>query len=257
MSPDRQARSSQRSQDVEPQSRSHGPGQSNVSNPRVLLPLTPPLRPESGFDGSIQSPSATSSHSSTSNPAYMGGNAMNNVEPHLQRQPSYPGHAQKRQSLPIQTPQSPYTNSPYASSPGTNSTSPYYSPVEMPPSSAMYYQRALPANFPPANFPVSITPSTSDVMSPGNPWEHHHRFPHSSTPGYPQSPERYICQTCNKGFSRPSSLRIHSYSHTGEKPYKCQHAGCGKTFSVRSNMKRHEKGCHSSGGGRSGSEQSV
>jgi hypothetical protein len=253
---DRQSQASQRARDVEPQSRSHGASQSSVSNPRVLLPPTPPLRPGSGFDGSNQSPSAASSHSSTSNPTYFGGNSINNVEPHLQRQTTYPPPPQKRQSLPIQTSQSPYTNSPYASSPGTNSTSPYYSPVDMPPSSAVYYQRALPANFPPSNFPVSITPSTN-VVSPGNPWEHHHRFPHSSSHGgYPVTPERYICQTCNKGFSRPSSLRIHSYSHTGEKPYKCQHAGCGKTFSVRSNMKRHEKGCHS-GGGRSGSEQST
>jgi uncharacterized Zn-finger protein len=49
---------------------------------------------------------------------------------------------------------------------------------------------------------------------------------------------------CNKAFSRPSSLRIHSHSHTGEKPFQCPHKGCGKAFSVRSNMKRHERGCH-------------
>ncbi|OQU98193.1 hypothetical protein CLAIMM_04013 [Cladophialophora immunda] len=34
------------------------------------------------------------------------------------------------------------------------------------------------------------------------------------------------------------------YSHTGEKPYKCNHEGCGQYFSVRSNLKRHEKSCH-------------
>jgi len=69
-----------------------------------------------------------------------------------------------------------------------------------------------------------------------------HRTVSSST--LPQSQDRYICQTCNKAFSRPSSLRIHSHSHTGEKPFKCPHPGCGKAFSVRSNMKRHERGCH-------------
>ncbi|KAF2479666.1 hypothetical protein BDY17DRAFT_257147, partial [Neohortaea acidophila] len=57
---------------------------------------------------------------------------------------------------------------------------------------------------------------------------------------------RYICTTCAKAFSRPSSLKIHSHSHTGEKPFKCSHAGCTKAFSVRSNMKRHERGCHRS-----------
>lgn len=50
---------------------------------------------------------------------------------------------------------------------------------------------------------------------------------------------RYLCPYCNKGFSRPSSLRIHTYSHTGEKPYVCTEEGCGRRFSVQSNMRRH------------------
>lgn len=50
---------------------------------------------------------------------------------------------------------------------------------------------------------------------------------------------RYHCQHCRKSFSRPSSLRIHIYSHTGEKPFKCHHQGCGRSFSVHSNMRRH------------------
>ncbi|KAI8056482.1 hypothetical protein BDF21DRAFT_430911 [Thamnidium elegans] len=50
---------------------------------------------------------------------------------------------------------------------------------------------------------------------------------------------RYHCQYCRKSFSRPSSLRIHIYSHTGEKPFKCHHQGCGRSFSVHSNMRRH------------------
>ncbi|CAG8492846.1 13656_t:CDS:2 [Acaulospora morrowiae] len=40
-------------------------------------------------------------------------------------------------------------------------------------------------------------------------------------------------------FSRPSSLRIHTYSHTGEKPFVCTEPGCGRKFSVQSNMRRH------------------
>lgn len=39
------------------------------------------------------------------------------------------------------------------------------------------------------------------------------------------------------------------HSHTGEKPYVCSKHGCGKAFSVRSNMKRHERGCHAGEGG--------
>ncbi|TFL04145.1 hypothetical protein BDV98DRAFT_502866, partial [Pterulicium gracile] len=50
---------------------------------------------------------------------------------------------------------------------------------------------------------------------------------------------RYICPVCQKGFKHPSGLRIHSTSHTGEKPYTCPEEGCGRSFSVRSNLRRH------------------
>ncbi|KAH8556789.1 hypothetical protein BGW37DRAFT_474200 [Umbelopsis sp. PMI_123] len=50
---------------------------------------------------------------------------------------------------------------------------------------------------------------------------------------------RYICHECNKTFARPSSLRVHSYSHTGEKPYACPDPSCGRRFSVCSNLRRH------------------
>ncbi|ORZ11113.1 hypothetical protein BCR42DRAFT_421595 [Absidia repens] len=50
---------------------------------------------------------------------------------------------------------------------------------------------------------------------------------------------KYQCTYCQKGFSRPSSLRIHVYSHTGEKPFTCPEVNCGRSFSVQSNMRRH------------------
>ncbi|KAJ9105581.1 hypothetical protein QFC19_003563 [Naganishia cerealis] len=52
---------------------------------------------------------------------------------------------------------------------------------------------------------------------------------------------RYTCEYCGKSFSRPSSLKIHIYSHTGEKPYKCTWPNCTRSFSVQSNLKRHAK----------------
>ena len=71
-----------------------------------------------------------------------------------------------------------------------------------------------------------------------------HTRAHTSS-GYPttepklKNAHRYHCQHCNKSFSRPSSLRIHIYSHTGEKPFQCHFQGCGRSFSVHSNMRRH------------------
>ncbi|KAI8641666.1 hypothetical protein BD408DRAFT_313876, partial [Parasitella parasitica] len=52
---------------------------------------------------------------------------------------------------------------------------------------------------------------------------------------------RYKCKKCFKDFSRPSSLRIHVLSHTGEKPHVCPRPDCGRRFSVQSNMRRHLK----------------
>ncbi|KAK4519955.1 uncharacterized protein ATC70_010199 [Mucor velutinosus] len=51
--------------------------------------------------------------------------------------------------------------------------------------------------------------------------------------------KQYVCKFCFKKFMRPSSLKIHIYSHTGEKPFNCTHPGCRRKFSVQSNMRRH------------------
>ncbi|KAL0085557.1 C2H2-type zinc finger transcription factor [Phycomyces blakesleeanus] len=53
--------------------------------------------------------------------------------------------------------------------------------------------------------------------------------------------KRYKCNYCSKEFTRPSSLITHTYSHTGEKPFKCPIEGCGRHFSVVSNLRRHAK----------------
>jgi hypothetical protein len=45
-----------------------------------------------------------------------------------------------------------------------------------------------------------------------NVWQYYHYMSASSQAAFPQSQDRHICSTCNKAFSRPSSVRIHSHS---------------------------------------------
>jgi uncharacterized Zn-finger protein len=75
--------------------------------------------------------------------------------------------------------------------------------------------------------------------------------------------KKHKCKVCDKRFMRPSSLQTHMYSHTGEKrmfmewssfhvnqslantsasvAFACEVEGCGRHFSVVSNLRRHRK----------------
>lgn len=120
---------------------------------RGALPPTPPMQSESGFDGR-QSPSAgsNSGYSVVSAPGYYftpSVSAINNVEPHAQRQ--HVPTLQRRVSMPA-TPmayaQSPFNGSQYTVSPQQSMSSYYPGPMQStsPQSqiSGLYYQRPLP-----------------------------------------------------------------------------------------------------------------
>lgn len=220
------------------------------------LPPTPPMSSDASFDGYAHSPSAKSvSHLPAQNYYYDSAPPMSHLESEAHRQQMVP-------RIPVQPAYAaPAFASPYMANPAMASYYPTMQPTPppQPQVSGLYYQRPLPQvsiSITTSGMPVNINanerpqafpPMPLGVAMPSSgpsPWQHHHYISPSSAASFPQSQDRYICQTCNKAFSRPSSLRIHSHSHTGEKPFKCPHAGCGKAFSVRSNMKRHERGCH-------------
>ena len=120
---------------------------------RGALPPTPPMQSDAGFDGR-QSPSSasTSGYSVVSAPGYYyaPGSAINNMEPHSQRQ--HVPALTRRVSMPATSmaySQSPFNGSQYSMSPSQQSMSSYYSsPIQhsQPQSqiSGLYYQRALP-----------------------------------------------------------------------------------------------------------------
>ncbi|XP_076666391.1 uncharacterized protein LOC143367984 [Andrena cerasifolii] len=47
----------------------------------------------------------------------------------------------------------------------------------------------------------------------------------------------HVCMVCNKGFSTSSSLNTHKRIHSGEKPHQC--LVCGKKFTASSNLYYH------------------
>uniref|UniRef100_A0A1A8S7R0 Immunodeficiency virus type I enhancer binding protein 2 n=1 Tax=Nothobranchius rachovii TaxID=451742 RepID=A0A1A8S7R0_9TELE len=55
----------------------------------------------------------------------------------------------------------------------------------------------------------------------------------------PKKPGKYICPYCHRACAKPSVLKKHIRSHTGERPYPC--VPCGFSFKTRSNLYKHRK----------------
>ncbi|KAJ3210777.1 hypothetical protein HDU82_007399 [Entophlyctis luteolus] len=49
----------------------------------------------------------------------------------------------------------------------------------------------------------------------------------------------YKCELCPKTYTTSSRLKIHFRSHTNEEPYACQYAGCTRRFKQKSNLDQH------------------
>uniref|UniRef100_A0A8C3S6B4 C2H2-type domain-containing protein n=1 Tax=Chelydra serpentina TaxID=8475 RepID=A0A8C3S6B4_CHESE len=55
----------------------------------------------------------------------------------------------------------------------------------------------------------------------------------------PKKPGKYICPYCSRACAKPSVLKKHIRSHTGERPYPC--VPCGFSFKTKSNLYKHRK----------------
>lgn len=51
----------------------------------------------------------------------------------------------------------------------------------------------------------------------------------------------FECSICGGKYSRSSTLKIHSYTHLEEKPFKCPYQGCNRGFTEKGNMQVHLK----------------
>ncbi|KAJ7924996.1 hypothetical protein B0H13DRAFT_1977097 [Mycena leptocephala] len=144
-------------------------------------------------------------------------------------QDSYPQYTQQHSPHSPHSPSHPQAYSPYAHSP--------HSPHS--PSSPNAPSR-------PRSLSIYVPQQAAPIMAPHP--QYPQQVPLSQPTGYgdyPSSPTRpFSCDMCALSFNRQHDLKRHRETHTGEKPYLCN-GGCGKTFTRKDALKRHQlvKGC--------------
>ncbi|ODM96660.1 putative zinc finger protein [Orchesella cincta] len=64
---------------------------------------------------------------------------------------------------------------------------------------------------------------------------------HLQVHGNQKAEMKWKCRLCHKAFSAFASLRTHERLHSSNRPFKCSHEGCGKTFKTNSHRHSHMK----------------
>ncbi|XP_072545393.1 transcription factor HIVEP2 [Salminus brasiliensis] len=99
-------------------------------------------------------------------------------------------------------------------------------------------------------------PSKPSEQYPIHSWKKTHIIPPSGKRGFqskvdllseglhkkeqkPKKTGKYVCHYCGRACAKPSVLKKHIRSHTGERPYPC--IPCGFSFKTKSNLYKHRK----------------
>lgn len=64
--------------------------------------------------------------------------------------------------------------------------------------------------------------------------QNHHRLTHLNI-------RNFKCMVCGQALKSKLALQLHTYKHTGEKPYSCPHEGCERKFRSQSNRDEHNR----------------
>lgn len=66
---------------------------------------------------------------------------------------------------------------------------------------------------------------------------------HTMDHGEPEAKDfkNFKCPKCERVLSTKQSLKEHTYTHSGKKPFRCTEVGCGKTFRQSSQLCNHRK----------------